>query len=261
MYGLVDVLARTNKFRVEDLAENRQGRLTSAQKSRLWRRILQPIVIFALVLLVFAALFVALAASDENGYYLRAVLRASGWRIVLSLLVLLALALTFLWRSSKLFFDLHDGSVASAEGHVAKVFSMYYRASAMFYVIDGMRFKVSHQAYNALVEHTTYRIFYTPRSKFLVSIEPTAPPPEEQCAAHALTGAPVRALRASPLQAQVPRDRDPYLRSGLAWYFGLMLLGIIIGGIVYLFSQSPTKSAVHHTAGETQHTRTVTGQK
>jgi hypothetical protein len=261
MYGLVDVLARTNRFRVEDLAENRQGRLTSAQKFRLWRRILQPVVIFALILLIFVALFVALVSVDENGYYLRAVLRESGWRIVLILLVLPVLALTFLWRSSKLILDLRDGSVASAEGHVAKVFSMYYRASAMFYVIDGMRFKVSHQAYNALVEHTTYRIFYTPRSKFLVSIEPTAPPLEEQSAAHAPAGAPTRAPSASPLQAQVPRDRDPYLRSGLAWYFGLMLLGLIIGGIVYLFSQSPTKNAAHHTAGETLHTRTVTGQK
>jgi hypothetical protein len=261
MYSLVDVLARTNRFRVEDLAENRQGRLTNAQKFRLWRRILQPVLIFALVLLVFAALFVALVAVDENGYYLRAVLRESGWRIGLILLALLFLTVAFLWRSSKLILDLRDGSVASAEGHVAKVFSTYYRGSAMFYVINDLRFKVSNQAYNALVEHVTYRIFYTPRSKFLVSIEPTGEQNVSQQQENTRAGLTTGALHISRLPEQVPRDRNPYLRSGLAWYFGLMLLGIVVGGIVYLFSQSPTKNAVRHQTGDAQHVRTVAGQK
>jgi hypothetical protein len=231
----------------------------------LWRRILKPIVIFALILLIFVGLFIALVAVDENGYYLRTVLGQSSGRIVLCLLAVTVLTLTFLWRSSKLILDLHEGNVLSVEGHVNKVWSSYYRGSALFYVIGNLKFQISNQAYNALIEGTTYKIFYTPRSKFLVSIEPTETLHEGHRVSKRQENAPAnsstRALHASHLQTRVPRDRNPYLRRGLAWYFGLMLIGVVIGLVLYYVSQSPQADAGHRPAGNTQNTRTVANQK
>lgn len=252
MYGLVDVLARTNKFRVEDLPENRRGLLSVAQKSRLMRRILKPVVVFALIALVFIALFVALGAVDENGYYLRAALGASGWQITVIALIVPILIIAFLWRSSKLILDLREGRVASAEGHVEKVWSTYYKGSAMFYVIGDLKFEVSNQAYNALIEGTTYRIFYTPRSKFLAAIEPTGRMPGDRGVSQGHENA---------AEGQVPHDRNPYLRRGLAWYFGLLLLGLIIGLVVYFVSPSPRPNAGHHPSNNAPHTLNGTKHK
>lgn len=262
MYGLVDVLAQTNKFRVEDLPENRRGLLTGAQKFRLLRRMLKPVLIFALIGLIFVALFIALAVVDENGYYLRAVLSQSGWRILLIVVMVAALTIAFLWRSSELILDLRDGRVASAEGHVTKTMSFYDKGGAMFYGLGGMKFAVSNQAYNALIEGTTYRIFYTPRSKFLVSIEPTGTPSGEHGISQGRENtAASSTVHAGQFPTRVPRDRNPNLRRGLAWYFGMMLLGLIIGLVVYFLTPSPHSNAVHRPHDETPNARAGTGQK
>lgn len=262
MYDLVDVLAQTNKFRVEDLQVNHQGRLSGAQKSRLLRRILKPVILFVLIALVFIALFVALVAVDEDGYYLKNVLSQLGWRITLIALIVPILIIAFLWRSFKLVLDLREGRVALAEGHVEKVWSSYYKGSAMFYVIGDLKFEVSNQAYNALIEGTTYRVYYTPRSKLLVSVEPTGAwlggHDDSQEHEKAAAGSPTHA---GQLLMQVPHNRNPYNRRGLAWYFGLMVLSLLIGLVFYFLSPAPSTNAKHRSSDDTSHTRNGTEQK
>jgi hypothetical protein len=93
----------------------------------------------------------------------------------LSLLFLLFVALVILRLGlsvARMVVDLWSGEVSRVEGSVRRQTrrSRYYRS---YYYVAGLhRFQVSQAAYNALLEQKSYRIYYAPRSKRLVSIEP-----------------------------------------------------------------------------------------
>ena len=68
--------------------------------------------------------------------------------------------------------DIWNGEVYVVEGSVVRQAyrSRYHRYS--YYVIGSHKYYVFEAAYNALVEGEHYRIYYLPRSKRLVAVEP-----------------------------------------------------------------------------------------
>ena len=56
----------------------------------------------------------------------------------------------------------HDGAFCDGRGG----------GSRYYYRVDNLRFQVSRTAYNALVEGLRYRLYFTPRSRTIVAIEP-----------------------------------------------------------------------------------------
>lgn len=70
-------------------------------------------------------------------------------------------------------------TVASVQGTCRKTFRYMTRAVIRSCVVNGVRFDVGVLAYNAMVEGETYRVYYTPPTKMILSIEaipPNSPP-------------------------------------------------------------------------------------
>jgi hypothetical protein len=79
------------------------------------------------------------------------------------------LALTFGLRRVA---DALGRQVRAVEGIVSGEADSSGDSTTYRYKVNGMRFRVPGQGYTALVSGLAYRIYYTPRSKTLVSIEP-----------------------------------------------------------------------------------------
>ncbi len=72
-------------------------------------------------------------------------------------------------------FDLLGGQVASAAGAVHKSMRQTYGRNAStyyYYKLDALVWTVTPEAYRALIEGPAYRVYYLPRSKMLLGIEP-----------------------------------------------------------------------------------------
>lgn len=153
--GVLDALARVHHFDLSSLAANRQGQLSARQRLRLTRGVvgLQVVIVGLMGLLVW---MVVKAPQTEP------------WSTLIIGLILAGVAYATYRRVS----DLLAGQVAQMEGFVSRVENTSDDSSTYYYVLDGKRFQVSSSAYAALVEGLRYRLYYTPTSKKLISIEP-----------------------------------------------------------------------------------------
>jgi hypothetical protein len=157
---LLQILARANRFSLEDLSQNHQGRLSKHQQNRL----AATLALYVFVVLGGAILGVSvipqMPGEDPSGLFLPL--------LVFAVFIVLRLGLSV----AQLIGDLWNGAVSSVEGSVIRQTrrSRYYRS--YYYVVGSHRFQVSEAASNALIEGMVHRIYYAPRSKRLMSIEP-----------------------------------------------------------------------------------------
>jgi hypothetical protein len=157
---LMEILARTNHFSLNDLIQNRQGLLSMDQQNRLALLLaLYVLVVLSCSVLFVSILFRMLSGSPSGLFYLLLIFAAA---------LILRFGLSLAWIIG----DLWSGEVSSVEGPGARNSYQYRYFRSYYYVIGGQRFSVSKGAYNALLEGKPYRIYYVPRSKRLVSIEP-----------------------------------------------------------------------------------------
>jgi hypothetical protein len=91
---------------------------------------------------------------------------------VLALIIGGVLLLRFGWSVLNMIADLWRGCIETVEGLVTLQYRRAKYSISYYYVCDPHRFQVSSSAYYALVEANRYRIYYTPHSKRLVSIQP-----------------------------------------------------------------------------------------
>jgi hypothetical protein len=153
--GVLDALAQAHHFDLSDLAANRQGQLSTRQRLGLTRGVvgLQVVTLGALALLVWM-----LVSAPQT----------EPWSALILGLILAGIAYATYRRVN----DLLGGQVVWLEGVISRVEDSSGDSSSYYYVLAGQRFSVSSTAYAALVESLRYRLYYTPRTKKLVSIEP-----------------------------------------------------------------------------------------
>lgn len=212
----LQTLAAANGFHADALEANRAGHLTEAQTRTLARtfrqRRWQGLLIGLFFLLGSAAAFSTQGVTWRNGW-------AFVYAAVGALFILYAV-----WpgrRASSR--DLTDSRVVTVEGWVRRMREHTDRSvigaqtqgpphDLFYYQIAGQRFSVAGvAAYDALDERLPYRLYYLPRTKQLVNIEPIAPPwtqpaatpgvwRDEQ-AAPAFPGVPVAPITAAEVSA------------------------------------------------------------
>lgn len=159
--ALLDILASANKFTLDDLNLNRNGEMTSAQRMRAL-----PNMFFGLLFGLFPLGFGIMLFTSEQDLT----------SLIFPLIILLIFALFagFMFVNGLLDLLSQSPLVTEGVGHKEKRTSRSKRSrkTIYYYVIDGTRFQVGQDAYQALVDGERYRVYALPRSKRLLTIEP-----------------------------------------------------------------------------------------
>jgi hypothetical protein len=152
---LLAVLATVHGFSMGDLEMNRQGWLSARQRSKLFRS-----AVLWVGFTVAGVVALLLWMPDDLEFW--------GWVAFL----LLALLLVYIGYTH--YADMLVGRVAMLEGIVIseKHSTSEEHGYTYRYAIGRERFIVSESAYLALISGMPYRVYYGPKSKEIVSIEP-----------------------------------------------------------------------------------------
>jgi hypothetical protein len=193
--NLLPDLAKANHFTLEELAQNRAGKIADAQMLKLATQAIKPIrtsgtvligwLIFLFVIYTFIPGLVLRLASMWLGKSLGLLFAAITLGCVVSVLI-------SLYHSGRmtigLMSDLSTGKAAVMEGRVSVsrdqadiqgMARLYGEKEEVYhYVLNDQYFEVTHDAFETLASRQNYRLYYAPRSGLLLSIEPTlgAPP-------------------------------------------------------------------------------------
>lgn len=163
---LTRALAEANRLQVDGYPNYRLGQMDEMDKQR---RISRAALGMGITLLVGSAIgifFTLLLLSDvEDGEAWIVLLCFGGFDVLFSGIILWSI-----WRTIT---DLREGKVMIREGQVRRTVVRGSKSSSYYYVLNDLRFSVSAAGYAALVEGRPYRLYYLPRSKTLLGIEPT----------------------------------------------------------------------------------------
>lgn len=171
------VLARANHFSLDALVANRQGQLCEAQR----KAQIYNLALIALMLGLKSAFFGVLIFFVWRTYLAGG--NPLGETIALTILLLLPPTTAFLMAARHGFsfstiVDLREGRVAMTEGvvHKTMVHLSNSKEPLYYYRLNRLKFPVSEAGYDALIVGRFYRVYYLPRSKILLSLEPLALP-------------------------------------------------------------------------------------
>lgn len=157
-------LGRTFRFNDNDLTANRAGQLSARQRLRLLWRIGGYSLLLVGLVTIATAMVVASTTTTEG--------RMTWWQIgILGLALVTALG----WLAHTLvmlIMDLLWGQMKTAVGRVHVHTRSQGRGVQVYYVVNGIELPVKASAYYALVDGLQYRVYYTSRSKTIMSIEP-----------------------------------------------------------------------------------------
>jgi len=163
---LQGILAQANGFSLADLAANRAGRLTASQAARL-RAGARNSILFGILLLSIPFVVAALSlATPGQGNTVVAIMFSVG-----------VFGLCGIWimrNALKTLTSARGGQVAVVEGAVSKRshWDQHTKRTDYYYSVANQQFRVSEAAFNALHEDRSYRLYYSPGSQTLLSIEP-----------------------------------------------------------------------------------------
>jgi hypothetical protein len=186
---LLSALARVHGFTLDELEENRQGRISAGQRWKLWQQALEPLRFAAMTMagwLIF--LFVIKAVVPDLILWIVSLFAGksvTAFFFVVTIgcgLALLVAALKCTSTTIGLIGDLRAGAAARLEGRVSisrdeekgqGMRRLYGEKVGVYaYVINNEHFAVSQEALEALASGSRYRLYCTPRSRLLLSIEP-----------------------------------------------------------------------------------------
>ena len=160
---MITSLAQAHHFDPSSLEANRGGRQASEQSLRL--------TLIAGMYLLGALLSIAIGIGVVILYKRSGAPAESIISVLFMTLSLVIFGLYIFWRGVLIASDAWMGSVESAQGYVHK--SVWHgRSTSYHYYLGGLHWRVSRQAFNALVEGISYRIYYVPHSRRLIAIEP-----------------------------------------------------------------------------------------
>jgi len=180
-------LARANRFTMADLEMNRNGKISDTQWMRLLLRALQPVrytggallgwllCCFCVKTLVPRIVLWIMAMKGFGVYFVGGITFACAGAF---LIAVLKTARTM----ALLIVDLRAGKAASIEGRVSPsredegglgMARLYgEKHTNHWYVVKNEYFEVDREAHAALPHGMQFRLYYTPKSKLLLSIEP-----------------------------------------------------------------------------------------
>jgi hypothetical protein len=193
--NLLPDLAKANRFSMEELVQNRAGKIADAQMFKLAAKAIHPIRTSASVLIGWL-IFLFVIRTFVPGLALRLAGMWLGKSLGLLFLVItlgcVVSVLAGLWKSGRmtvgLMSDLSKGAAAVMEGRVAvsrdqadvQGMSRLYgeKDEVYHYVINNQYFVVDQLAFETLASRQNYRLYYAPRSGLLLSIEPSSGTPK-----------------------------------------------------------------------------------
>ena len=182
-------LARTNRFSMEDLARNREGKISESQRTKLFSRALRPLR-YPLGALIGWLIAVVIIKTLIPGFILGIISMMGGKSVTAAAVVITAgcvlATLVAAMQSSRLIAlliaDLSAGKADFLDGRLSvskeednglgldKFHSQKVMRCA--YVIKGEYFAVDEEAAAAAPQGNQYRLYFTPKSKLLLSLEP-----------------------------------------------------------------------------------------
>lgn len=172
-------LASANRFTVEDVRENRSGTLTTGQVRRLLPKLITGLAIAvpSLLLLSYVVYSTLIAPQADSPWPLLGVLIfiiVGGVFAVIGAFQLLKAAQDILTRSVL---------AIEGDGQRLRQVSRSSRNSSStityYYQVGDQKVRVPERAYHALINGLRYRMYYSPRSQVLMSIEPLQAPTAE----------------------------------------------------------------------------------
>jgi hypothetical protein len=175
-------LARANRFTMADLEMNRNGKISDMQWMRLLLRALQPVRYTGGALLGWLlCCFCVKTLVPAIVLWIMAMLGVKGVGVLFGVVTLACVGafLLSVLKSARttalLIVDLHVGKAASVEGRVSP--SREDEGGLGMARIYGEKhtneyFEVDREAHAALPHGMQFRLYYTPKSKLLLSIEP-----------------------------------------------------------------------------------------
>jgi hypothetical protein len=182
-------LARANRFTMADLELNRSGKISDTQWMRLLLRALQPVRYTGGALLGWLlCCFVVKTLVPRIVLWIMAMLGVKGVGILFGAVTLACVGAFILsvFKSARtmalLLVDLNAGKAAAIEGRVspsredekglgmARIYGEKH--THHWYVVKNEYFEVDQEAHAALREGRQFRLYYTPKSKLLLSLEP-----------------------------------------------------------------------------------------
>ena len=185
----LDDLARANGFTYNDLVANRNGEISSAQWGRLVLQALQPIRYtggalagWLICCFVVSTLVPSIALMIAGLFGLKSIGVLFG-AITFTCAIAFVVSIMKSGRSAALLIaDLREGRAACIEGRVspsredekglgmARLYGQKHTNT--WYAIKDEYFAVDEDAHIAIREGGQFRLYHTPRSKLLLSIEP-----------------------------------------------------------------------------------------
>jgi hypothetical protein len=156
-------LAHTFSAKAGDLPLNRIGRLSGRQRLRLfWYS--AGYGLLAVIGVFFAiGLYAGYLANNEP---------ASPWLAGCYLLFGLAMVVYALQATAARLLDALTGQCHTATGRVELITRTAGRSATTHYLVQGIELNVPHKAYFSTFQGIPYHVYYTPRSKIVVSVEP-----------------------------------------------------------------------------------------
>lgn len=165
LVSLLRSLAKSNSFTMDELAENRVGRMARRQQRRSKRWLLKFIVQRAFFLGLSLAFLVAAVGDARH--------RVTDVIFDITFLGFVAWQCALWIRCSlQLLWDARGARVASVEGSGVAFNNGSKSIPRSYYVIGGKRFLVHRDACEALARGVYYRAYYAPHAGNLLSIEP-----------------------------------------------------------------------------------------
>lgn len=182
-------LARANHFTMDDLAQNRKGRISDKQMGRLFFRALYPIRYPGMALLGWLTFcFIVRTLVPDFILMIAALFGMKSIGVVFGIITFACLGSLFvaLLRGGRnvvlLMKDLSAGAAAHLDGRVTVSreesnglgMDRFRNEKRMqcWYVVLNEYFEVDESAAEALPHNARFRLYFTPKSKLLLSIEP-----------------------------------------------------------------------------------------
>jgi protein-S-isoprenylcysteine O-methyltransferase Ste14 len=170
--ALTDILALANGFTPEDLQANQNGEVTQAQRMAGLKKLVPGLFIMVVTLVVGFFILYPFFSSSQLNSNLLPIIFIGGF-----LAIFTAIGFTMVLNA---FLDLNASApeIVEGEGHKVTRRKSSGRSSrtVYYYIIGSQEFEIPQKAYPALLEGFNYRAYFMPRTKRLLTIEPTVVP-------------------------------------------------------------------------------------